>query len=98
MRPAPWIAAILNFFLPGVGFVYCGTKLLAIVGGLLFIASLNLQFSVFTVANVIGTTMTMFERLTVQRFVSAFGIAFLLAILGYVAADYVNKRGSSSLL
>ena len=28
----PWIAAILNFLLPGMGFVYLGTPILILAG------------------------------------------------------------------
>jgi len=36
----PWVAAILNFFLPGVGFAYLGSAPLVIAGYVLFISDL----------------------------------------------------------
>jgi hypothetical protein len=36
----PWVAAILNLFLPGVGFAYLGSAPLIIAGYVLFISDL----------------------------------------------------------
>ena len=39
-RKNPWVAAILNFFLPGVGFAYLGSVPLIVAGYALFISDL----------------------------------------------------------
>jgi len=91
-RLNPWIAAILNFFFPGIGFIYCGVPLatsgilLVVVGCLLLWASFFVPFS-FT--ETMATAMV--KPLTLDKFVSTFHASFLLGVLGYVATEYINR-------
>lgn len=39
----PWVAAILNFIFPGIGFAYLGSSVLVVFGIALFISNLVIQ-------------------------------------------------------
>ena len=79
-RKNPWIAAILNFLIPGIGFIYLGTTPFIIGGAILF---------VFEILVVAITWEIVFDPLMMSL---SFLFSFFWAALGYVAAEYVNKR------
>jgi 4-amino-4-deoxy-L-arabinose transferase-like glycosyltransferase len=79
-RKNPWVAAILNFLLPGIGFIYCGTTPFIIGGAILFIISIWATVTSYK---------SMFEASTL---ILSFLPAIFWAALGYVAAEYVNKQ------
>lgn len=79
-RKNPWIAAILNFLIPGIGFIYLGTTPFIIGGAVLFI---------FVILETAITWSTILDPLTIAL---SFLFAFFWATLGYVAAEYVNKH------
>jgi len=76
----PWVAAILNFFFPGIGFIYLGTTLFIIVGVILFSIELFLSIVLFPL---------LFTPIVLSA--SLMGSVFWAA-LGYVAAEHVNKQ------
>ena len=76
----PWIVAILNFLIPGIGFIYLGTTPFIIGGVVLFI---------FGILETAITWSTILAPLTLAL---SFLFAFFWAALGYVATEYVNKR------
>ena len=79
-RKNPWAAAILNFLLPGIGFIYLETFEFVIGGTALFLVELIVTVLFWTgVYN--PTWMT-----------ASFLFAFFWAVLGYIGAEYVNRR------
>jgi hypothetical protein len=74
----PWIAAILNFLLPGLGFLYCGTTTLVIGGALLLIMSLV-------------STLTSSQWLKPDTILLSLVESVALGVLGYGAAEIVNR-------
>jgi len=79
-RKNPWVAAALNFLIPGIGFIYLGTTPFIIGGAVLFI---------FGILETAITWSTILDPLTLTL---SFLFAFFWAALGYVATEYVNKR------
>lgn len=79
-RKNPWITAILNFLIPGIGFIYLGTTPFVIGGAVLFI---------FGILETAITWSTILDPLTIAL---SFLFAFFWAALGYIAAEYVNKH------
>jgi len=79
-RKNPWVAATLNFLIPGIGFIYLGTTPFIIGGAVLFI---------FGILETAIAWSTILDPLTLTL---SFLFAFFWAALGYVAAEYVNKR------
>ena len=79
-RKNPWVAAILNFFFPGIGFVYLSRPVFIVAGLVLIISG-------------IGDTVIYWEYLyepyTILLSIG-FGIGWALA--GGLAAEYVNRQ------
>ncbi|MGB9693331.1 MAG: hypothetical protein ACPLYF_00640 [Fervidobacterium sp.] len=78
----PWVVVILNFFLPGIGFIYLGTVPFVIGGALLF---------VFTTSATIAFWNELFYPSTLTLIDSLYDV-FLLATFGYVSAKYINMK------
>ena len=76
-RKKPWVSAVLNFFLPGIGFIYIG-KPLFIFGGILFFLA-DLIYS-FTSDWMSGTA-----------FITALFGGVAMAILGYASVELLNE-------
>ena len=73
-----WIASILNFFLPGTGFIYIGTPLMIFGGILLFICEIIISFLV--------------DWSDIKVWLIGFFGSFSYAILGYAAAEIYNQK------
>ncbi|MCK4482300.1 hypothetical protein KAU55_03675 [Candidatus Bathyarchaeota archaeon] len=86
----PNIAMALNFFLPGLGFVYCRRVYFYLIGAILFVATMG-PLSWFTIPNIIGTAITNLSALSLQKVILALLLNSLLGVLAYFAAEYVKK-------
>jgi len=93
-RLSPWVAATANFFFPGLGFVYSRKAPLILIGALMFLASLHPYFSIFTIPSLIGTALIAFQELTLPRLVTAFSLSLLWGGLGYIAAEFTNRKST----
>ena len=79
----PWVAAILNFILPGIGFAYLGSAVLVVFGIALFISSIIIQIIYYQ------HTVGMAERPVFWIFS---GVAELsLAVITFVLTQIRNK-------
>jgi dolichyl-phosphate-mannose--protein O-mannosyl transferase len=78
----PWVVVILNFFLPGIGFIYLGTVPFIIGGAVLF---------VFVTSATIAFWNELFYSSTLPLIDSLYDI-FVLAAFGYVSTKYINMR------
>lgn len=79
-RKNPWVAAVLNFFFPGIGFVYLGRPVFIVAGLVLIISG-------------IVDTVIFWEHLFEPYIISLslmFGIGWAFA--GGLAAEYVNRQ------
>lgn len=76
-RANPTIAAILNFIVPGLGFIYIGKRMFIIVGLIL------------TSISAIGI-MSDSKDLTVTDFIASLTYSTIMALLAYIAAKKVN--------
>jgi len=79
----PWIAAILNFFFPGIGFAYLGSATLIVSGIVLFIS--DLVIDVIYMRHTVG----MADRPSYWVF-SLLG-ALALAVITFVLTKNHNK-------
>ena len=80
----PWVAAILNFIFPGIGFAYLGTSVLVVFGIALFISNLVIQIIYYQ------HTVGMAER---PLFWVFSGVAELsLAAITFAVAQTFNKK------
>ncbi|MGI0080144.1 MAG: zinc-ribbon domain-containing protein [Nitrososphaerales archaeon] len=94
----PWISAILNFFLPGLGYVYNGLgsdKSQIVFGSLIFVSVfIGLFIPIFgapsSSAGTAAPTITVIDLLALLVFV----IPFALAYDGYVRANRMNRSPS----
>ncbi len=83
----PWVAAILNFIFPGIGFAYLGSSVLVVFGIALFISNLVIQIIYYQ------HTVGMAER---PLFWVFSGVAELsLAVITFVVAQTFNKKVQS---
>lgn len=80
----PWIAAVLNFFFPGLGFVYLGQAEFVLGGIVLFGADLTISC--------VALAASMDTASFIIVWTVFFSLSFLWAILGYISAEYVNKH------
>ena len=79
----PWVAAILNFILPGIGFAYLGSALLVVFGIALFISNIVIQIIYYQ------HTVGMAERPVFWAFS---GVAELsLAVITFALTQIRNK-------
>ena len=78
-RKSPLIAAILNFLLPGIGFIYLGTTPFIIGGFVLLIIGLA------------ETVLTWSYALDPFMIMLSFVFGCFWAFLGFIAANHVNK-------
>jgi hypothetical protein len=78
-RKNPLLAAILNFLLPGLGFMYCGTTPFIIGGFSLLMLSLA------------ETAIAFSQPLTALTLLLSLVGAFVWAVLGYGAVECINK-------
>ncbi len=79
-RKSPWKAALLNFFLPGIGFVYLGGTLY-IIGGVILFA-----------LEIISTIAFPGEIFNPTFIAAGILLSFLWAALGYISAERINVR------
>jgi hypothetical protein len=80
----PWVAAILNFFFPGIGFAYLGSAALILAGIVLFIS--DMVIGVIYVRHTVG----MADRPSYWLF-SILG-ALALAVITFVLTKRLNKN------
>jgi hypothetical protein len=80
----PWLAAILNFFFPGIGFAYLGSATLIVSGIILFISDLVIE--VIYVRHTVG----MADRPSYWLF-SILG-ALALAVITFIITKNLNKN------
>jgi hypothetical protein len=79
----PWVAAILNFILPGIGFAYLGSAVLVVFGIALFISNIVIQIIYYQ------HTIGMADR---PAFWVFSGVAELsLAVITFVLTQIRNK-------
>ncbi len=78
----PWIAAVLNFILWGLGYLYIRNKI--VFGALFLIADIIISFA--SILNL--------DLLDIPVFAGFFLISIALACDGYVEAKRLNKRKS----
>lgn len=80
----PWVAAILNFIFPGIGFAYLGSSVLVVFGIALFISNIVIQIIYYQ------HTVGMADR---PAFWIFSGVAELsLAVITFVVARTFNKK------
>jgi len=79
----PWLAAILNFFFPGIGFAYLGSTALIVAGIVLFVSDL--------VIAVIYARYTMGMALRPSYWVFSLLGALALAVITFVLTKNHNK-------
>lgn len=79
----PWVAAILNLFLPGVGFAYLGSVPLVIAGYVLFISDLAI--------GVIYYKYTVGMASTPSYWVWSVLAALSLAVITFVLTNIRNR-------
>ena len=79
-RKNPWVAAVLNFFLPGVGFMYLEEGVFILTGILIFLEML------------VSTISDISSWLEPSTIVLSLIYAIGLAVAGYLGAEYINKR------
>ena len=80
----PWVAAILNFFFPGIGFAYLGSASLVVSGIVLFIS--DLVIGIIYLKHTVG----MADRPSYWIF-SILG-ALALAVITFVLTKNLNKN------
>lgn len=81
-RKSPWLAALLNVLLPGLGFIYIGKALYITSGILLILISVIDALLLFEIEST-------FKNIVMVAFSSILW-AIALAIIGYEAAKQVN--------
>ena len=79
----PWLAAILNFVLPGYGFAYLGTTPLVLAGIVLLVS--NLGISIIHYQHTVG----MAERPLFWVFTALFNLS--LAVITFALTRIFNK-------
>ena len=79
----PWVAAILNFFLPGIGFAYLGTPSLVVSGIVLFISG--------TAIEIIYMRHTVGMASTTSYWIWSLIAAVSLAVITFVLTNMRNK-------
>jgi small-conductance mechanosensitive channel len=82
----PWVAAILNFFFPGIGFAYLGSTALIVGGMVLFIS--DFAISIIYYKHTVG----MAGRPSYWVW-SILG-ALALAVITFVLTKIINKGSS----
>lgn len=82
-KKKPWAAAILNFFLPGVGFAYLGTPSLVVSGIALFISGAAIE--VIYIKHTVGMASTP------SYWVWSVLAALSLAMITFVLTNMRNK-------
>ncbi|MEM2193655.1 MAG: hypothetical protein QXY40_00840 [Candidatus Methanomethylicia archaeon] len=78
-RVNPILAAILNFIVPGLGFIYIGRRLLVAVGLILISVS------------IIGAMLD-YKDLTFTDLIASLMYSVVMALLAYIAARKVNMN------
>jgi hypothetical protein len=78
-RVNPILAAILNFIVPGLGFIYIGKRLFTAVG--LILIGISIVGAMFNS-----------ESLTVTDLIVSITYSFIMALLAYIAARKVNME------
>ncbi len=79
----PWVAAVLNFIFPGIGFAYLGSSVLILFGIVLFVSNVVIQIIYYQ------HTVGMAERPSFWVFS---GVAELsLAVITFVLTRIRNK-------
>jgi len=79
----PWVAAILNFIFPGIGFAYLGSSVLILFGIVLFVSNVVIQIIYYQ------HTVGMADR---PAFWVFSGVAELsLAVITFVLTQMRNK-------
>jgi hypothetical protein len=79
----PWLAAILNFIFPGIGFAYLGTAVLIISGIVLFMSNVVIQVIYYQ------HTVGMAERPVFWVFTGLTELS--LAVITFAFAKVFNK-------
>jgi hypothetical protein len=84
----PWIAAILNFFLPGIGFAYLGTPILILGGAFFFIFDFVATSIIWMIFFKYGV------RFSGQFLVYVFAVlsALSLAVIAYAVTEIHNRK------
>ncbi|MEM2619259.1 MAG: zinc ribbon domain-containing protein [Candidatus Hadarchaeales archaeon] len=77
---SPAIAAVLNFFFPGIGFAYIGTPLLITLGIIIFLL------------DVLITIPTLGFWFTPEGMVMNIVLGLLFAVLGAYVTHYMNEK------
>jgi lipid-A-disaccharide synthase-like uncharacterized protein len=80
----PWVAAILNFFFPGIGFAYLGSAALIVSGIVLFVS--DLVIGIIYMRHTVG----MADRPSYWVFSLLGGLA--LAVITLVITKNLNKN------
>lgn len=74
----PWITAILNFFVPGVGFIYLGQRKYLIIGIILIFITFIYTATFYSASSITFFTESIWD--------------VLWAIIGYLVAIKINKE------
>jgi pilus assembly protein TadC len=82
-RKNPWVAAILNLLLPGIGFAYLGTPSLIISGIVLFVSGIAIEL--------IYIKHTAGMASSTSYWVWAVVAALSLAVITFVLTNIRNK-------
>jgi len=81
----PWVAAVLNFLMAGVGFIYLEDEVFVLVGVVLFAEGLVNTFLALAFASILEPLTVLLSLL--------FGV--LWGGVGYISAEFVNERKQS---
>lgn len=80
------VAMALNFFLPGLGFVYCERIVFYVTGAILFIGIHGPPLSQFTIPSIIATVITNLSALDLHNVVLSLLLNSVWAVLAYFFA------------
>ena len=86
----PEVAMVLNFFIPGLGFMYSRRWYFSLGGAVLFMASLHPQFPLFPILKIIAIAITNPSVLTLTEIILALCWGSLLAALAYFATKHAE--------
>lgn len=78
----PWLAAILNFLFPGLGFIYLKKLEFVTFGIIVFLVSLAISCAVLANPSILLNSITWTVDIS---------LSLLWAVLGYISAEYVNE-------
>lgn len=79
---SPWVAAVLNLIVPGIGYIYAGKK------RTVFSVFLALAFALITIANFMGGASVKFESALTKIMYNAVSISYLLLLIVFAWDAY----------